>query len=64
MEVGGTVGDIESMLFLEALRQFQWKVGKENFLLVHVRYKNLILRVSSELFNFHHVALYSYLIVQ
>ena len=26
IEVGGTVGDIESLVFLEALRQFQWKV--------------------------------------
>ena len=30
IEVGGTVGDIESMVFLEALRQFQFKVGREN----------------------------------
>ena len=36
IEVGGTVGDIESMVFLEALRQFQFRVGKENFLLIHV----------------------------
>jgi CTP synthase len=33
IEVGGTVGDIESMVFLEALRQFQFRVGKENFFL-------------------------------
>ncbi|CAI5700524.1 unnamed protein product [Peronospora effusa] len=36
IEVGGTVGDIESMVFLEALRQFQFRVGTENFCLVHV----------------------------
>ncbi len=36
IEVGGTVGDIESMVFLEALRQFQFKVGQENIMLVHV----------------------------
>merc|ERR1719223_19957 len=36
IEVGGTVGDIESMVFLEALRQFQIRVGRENFCLVHV----------------------------
>ncbi|KAF0697998.1 Aste57867_11329 [Aphanomyces stellatus] len=36
IEVGGTVGDIESMVFLEAIRQFQFKVGVENFCLVHV----------------------------
>ena len=36
IEVGGTVGDIESMIFLEALRQFQFRIGQENFCLVHV----------------------------
>lgn len=36
IEVGGTVGDIESMIFLEALRQFQFTVGRENMLFVHV----------------------------
>ncbi|CEG49195.1 ctp synthase [Plasmopara halstedii] len=36
IEVGGTVGDIESMVFLEALRQFQFRIGPENFCLVHV----------------------------
>mmetsp|Transcript_12673 Transcript_12673/g.25843 ORF Transcript_12673/g.25843 Transcript_12673/m.25843 type:complete len:585 (+) Transcript_12673:104-1858(+) len=36
IEVGGTVGDIESMVFLEALRQFQFKVGEENFMLMFV----------------------------
>jgi CTP synthase len=36
VEVGGTVGDIESMMFLEALRQFQFRVGHENIIFVHV----------------------------
>lgn len=36
VEIGGTVGDIESMLFLEAVRQFQFKVGKENLIFMHV----------------------------
>lgn len=36
LKVGGTVGDIESMVFLEALRQFQFTVGRENILIVHV----------------------------
>lgn len=36
VELGGTVGDIESMPFFEAIRQFQFRVGKENFLLMHV----------------------------
>jgi CTP synthase len=36
IEVGGTVGDIESSVFLEALRQFQFRVGAENFVLCFV----------------------------
>lgn len=36
IEVGGTVGDIESLPFLEAIRQFQHDVGKENAMLIHV----------------------------
>lgn len=36
IELGGTVGDIESMVFLEALRQFRYKVGQDNFCHVHV----------------------------
>ena len=36
IELGGTVGDIESMPFIEALRQFQWRVGSDNFCLIHV----------------------------
>jgi CTP synthase len=35
-EVGGTVGDIESLPFLEAIRQFAIDVGKEHVLFVHV----------------------------
>jgi CTP synthase len=36
IEVGGTVGDIESSIFLEALRQFQFRVGTDNFVLCFV----------------------------
>jgi len=36
IELGGTVGDIESAPFIEALRQFQFRVGKENICFVHV----------------------------
>jgi CTP synthase len=36
IEVGGTVGDIESQPFLEAIRQFQHEVGHENAILCHV----------------------------
>jgi len=35
-EIGGTVGDIESLPFLEALRQFRQKEGKSNVLFIHV----------------------------
>ncbi len=35
-EVGGTVGDIESLPFLEALRQFQVDLGRERCMFVHV----------------------------
>ncbi|HJJ92845.1 MAG TPA: CTP synthase, partial [Methanocorpusculum sp.] len=36
VEVGGTVGDIESMPFLEAIRQMHWEYGNGDFALVHV----------------------------
>jgi CTP synthase len=36
LEIGGTVGDIESQPFLEALRQLRNEVGRENCLFVHV----------------------------
>ena len=36
IEVGGTVGDIESQPFLEAIRQFQHEVGHDNAILIHV----------------------------
>jgi len=35
-EVGGTVGDIESLPFLEAMRQFMFKVGRKNTMAIHV----------------------------
>ncbi len=35
-EIGGTVGDIESLPFLEAIRQFRQEVGKENAIFVHL----------------------------
>jgi CTP synthase len=36
IELGGTVGDIESAPFIEALRQFQFRVGESNICFVHV----------------------------
>jgi len=35
-EIGGTVGDIESLPFLEAIRQFSVEVGRENVVYIHV----------------------------
>jgi CTP synthase len=36
VEIGGTVGDIESLPFLEAIRQFRGDVGRENCCFIHV----------------------------
>jgi CTP synthase len=36
VEIGGTVGDIESLPFLEAIRQFRNDVGRENAIYIHV----------------------------
>jgi CTP synthase len=36
VEIGGTVGDIESLPFLEAIRQFRLDVGRENALYIHL----------------------------
>ncbi|HYA34973.1 MAG TPA: CTP synthase [Candidatus Binataceae bacterium] len=36
VEIGGTVGDIESLPFLEAIREFRWDLGRENVLYMHV----------------------------
>ena len=35
-EIGGTVGDMEGVLFLESIRQFMNEVGRENVLLIHL----------------------------
>jgi len=36
VEIGGTVGDIESLPFLEAIRQFRADVGKDNVIYIHL----------------------------
>ncbi len=36
IEIGGTVGDIESQPFLEAIRQFQVDIGRQNSVIIHV----------------------------
>ncbi len=35
-EIGGTVGDIESLPYIEAVRQLEWKLGRENTVVVHL----------------------------
>ncbi len=35
-EIGGTVGDIESLPYIEAVRQFNWEVGQGNHLVIHL----------------------------
>ena len=36
VEIGGTVGDIESLPFLEAIRQMSFELGRENTLFIHL----------------------------
>src|SRR5215207_3968772 len=36
VEIGGTVGDIESLPFLEAIRQFRHEIGRSNALFIHL----------------------------
>ncbi len=36
VEIGGTVGDIESLPFLEAIRQFRHEIGRENAIFIHL----------------------------
>ena len=38
VEIGGTVGDYEALSYIEAIREFAWKYGRENCLFVHVVY--------------------------
>ncbi len=38
VEIGGTIGDIESLPFLEAIRQFRFDVGRENVLYIHLTF--------------------------
>ncbi|MGB5217093.1 MAG: CTP synthase [Smithella sp.] len=42
VEIGGTVGDIESLPFLEAIRQFRNEVGRDNAIFIHLTWVPLI----------------------
>ena len=35
-EIGGTVGDIESLPYVEAVRQLKWEMGNENTIVIHL----------------------------
>ena len=35
-EIGGTVGDIESLPYIEAVRQLRWELGRENSMVIHL----------------------------
>ena len=35
-EIGGTVGDIESLPYIEAVRQLRWELGRENCMVIHL----------------------------
>ena len=56
-QLGGTIGDIESMSFMEAFRQFQFKVQRENFccvlvsLVPQVGSQTAITNVQNEMFD-------------
>lgn len=42
VELGGTVGDIESAVYLEALQQLSFKIGPENFMMIHLGFVPLL----------------------
>jgi len=35
-EIGGTAGDIESLPFMESIRQLRWEMGSQNFMIIHL----------------------------
>jgi CTP synthase (UTP-ammonia lyase) len=47
IELGGTVGDIESMPFIEALRQLQYKIGMDNMFIVQVPMRAMLTHLSA-----------------
>ena len=47
-EIGGTVGDIESLPFLESIRQVQYEVGRDNVCFIPVSYTHLTLPTKLE----------------
>lgn len=53
VELGGTIGDIEGMPFVEAFRQFQFRVKRENFCCAHVSLVPSV-RINLPLFKWHY----------
>lgn len=60
VELGGTIGDIEGMPFVEAFRQFQFRVRRENICCAHVSLVPQV-RLLSELINDIGIAVSTYL---
>ncbi len=58
-EIGGTVGDIESLPFLESIRQLKYEVGRENVMYIHVTLLPYLSRQESLRLNLHSTALKS-----
>jgi CTP synthase len=48
IEIGGTVGDLENALYLEAVRQLAWEQGRENVLFVHLSYVPIPMGVNEQ----------------
>lgn len=48
IEIGGTIGDIENMLYIESVRQLRNKLGKENVCFVHLTYVPYIAAVGEQ----------------
>jgi len=48
IEIGGTVGDLENALYLEAVRQLAWEQGRDNVLFVHLSYVPIPMGVNEQ----------------
>lgn len=48
IEIGGTVGDMENSLYLEAVRQLAWEKGRDNVMFVHLSYVPIPMGVNEQ----------------
>lgn len=46
-EIGGTVGDIESLPYIEAVRQLLWELGDDNAIVIHLTLVPFYLQLAS-----------------